>query len=280
MTQWFRQLTAHTLQSVMFLSRIPVWRFAPSASSRDISFRESAYTFALAGIFISIPAAILGAVSILLGLSPAVTSIIMFATMALTTGALHEDGLADVCDGFWGGHTKERKLAIMRDSAIGTYGTLGLIFTVILKIALLAQIIETLGLGAPLAFMAIAALSRAAMLHPWTTLPAARKPDAHDDDETVEDERDKSKASLASRFGAPDETTKNERLVVALLAVGFAWLIMPWPAVLSILVCASIAVWAMNWLSMRHIGGHTGDTLGATQQMSELGLYLGAAVFI
>ena len=110
-----RRILAATLESVQFLSRYPVCRFAKL--SEKPNFAQSAFAFPLAGAFIGVLPAILVWLLGLAGLSPQVMALVLLASTILITGALHEDGLADVADGFWGGHTLERKLAIMRDSS-------------------------------------------------------------------------------------------------------------------------------------------------------------------
>ena len=116
-----RNLWRDTLASTQFLSRLPVHRI--KGTDIPIDFSKSAYTFPLAGVIISLPSAVTLYVALIAGLDNLVAAIIAVTVHLLVTGALHEDGLADVADGFWGGATRERKLEIMRDSAIGTYGS-------------------------------------------------------------------------------------------------------------------------------------------------------------
>ena len=132
-------LIADTRSSILFLSRLPV---SYSAQTTLPDFRKSARCFAFAGMLIAIPTALVLWVASLSGLPALVAALLGVATMMFVTGALHEDGLADTLDGFWGGHSKQRKLEIMRDSAIGTYGVLGLVVTVLLRVGLLSHLID------------------------------------------------------------------------------------------------------------------------------------------
>ena len=91
-----------------------------------------------------------------------------------TTGALHEDGLADVADGFGGGATRARKLEIMRDSRIGAYGAIAIALALILRVGALAAALDGGFWRAALSLMLVAALSRAAALTPLALLPPAR----------------------------------------------------------------------------------------------------------
>jgi adenosylcobinamide-GDP ribazoletransferase len=166
------------------------------------------------------------------------------------TGGFHEDGLADVADGFGGGRDRDAKLEIMRDSRIGTYGTLAVIVAFTAKLAALASLSATTALAA---LIAAHALSRAALPPMKMFLPAARTDglaaSAGDSDSTV--------ATIAIAIG----------VVVTLAALPFTVAV---PAILIALV----AVAAVAWLAQRQIGGYTGDVLGAAQQAAEVAVLL------
>ncbi len=122
-TQWDALITA-----IQFLTQVPMRRSAPSAAA----LRTAPLYFPLVGLLIG------GFTAGLLGLSMlwwpiALAVIVALAAEAILTGALHEDALADYCDAFGGGWTRERILDILKDSRIGTYGTLGLGFGVTLR---------------------------------------------------------------------------------------------------------------------------------------------------
>lgn len=263
-----RSTVRHICESVAFLSILPV-----QSNEGEPDFARSAYTFPIAGLVIGILPAASYFVAARWGLPPLACAALCVLLLIVITRGLHEDGLADVADGFWGGHTRERKLTIMRDSTIGTFGALALIATVLVRTIFLAEIGSRLSDAATaLTILIVAALSRAAILYPWTVLPSARS--GTDMGEA------KPAASLAARYGAPTRyvfgiaAILTIPLILALaLTAGFA-------ATCVALVAATAVTLALNRLSLFHIGGRTGDTLGATQQLCEWGLYVGLAMAI
>ena len=188
-----------------------------------------------------------------------VTLAVVLATTAalLATGALHEDGFADACDGLGGGATREGALEIMRDSRLGTYGAAGLGLMLAAKVLALAAAPTD---AIPWLFLAAHAASRASMALALATGTYAREAGIA--------------APLAGAAGP------GRGLAFALLtgavATG-AMLAGTTPAALL----AGLAGLAAGHLVMRRayerkLGGYTGDCLGGVQQASELGLYLGA----
>jgi adenosylcobinamide-GDP ribazoletransferase len=263
-----RRLIADTLSSIVFLSRLPL---ADHGQQSLPDFQATVHTYALAGTVIALPAAILLFLATMTGLQAPIVSALAVSVLVLTTGALHEDGLADTIDGFWGGQTRQRKLDIMRDSTIGTYGVLALVLTILMRVFLLSVLIDTLGgAKAAIILLACAGLSRAAMLQPWALLPAAR----HAADETGE-LGPKSEPGLSTRYGAPDRQTLSWGLAASAPALGLLVLAGGVSGAIVGLMLFQLATFLMIKLSRHHIQGHTGDTLGATQQLSELGLLLG-----
>ena len=168
----------------------------------------------------------------------------------LLTGALHEDGFADTCDGLGGGWTPEERLRIMKDSRIGTYGALGLVFLVLLKFYALLQI-ETEIL--PWVWFAGHALSR------FVSISQLRFASY------VQDAA-KSKSGTMTEFSGVDLFVNGTFGLLPLFFIGNqVWVALP----------AVVLVW---WLSLvyfkRKLGGVTGDCLGATQQLNEVVFYL------
>ncbi len=270
-----------TLASIRFLSRLPVPDHGPDHGPGDDGgdiprFNETSWAFPLAGLMIALPAAAIGVAAHWCGLGELATSLTTIAAMIITTGALHEDGLADVADGFWGGHSQARKLEIMRDSAIGTYGTLALIVSLGLRVVLFSHVLVHMGLYAFIVFCAVASLSRLSILHPWSRLMSARAGGTSE----IEQDGAKPQGSLAQRYGAPDGDTFNRGLLFGIPAVILLIITLPLFAVIVAVGAVLLATLASNALSRHHIGGFTGDTLGATQQMSELGLFLAIAIAI
>ena len=114
------------------------------------------------------------ALTALLGLPLLLRAGLSTAALVAATGALHEDGLADVADGFGGGTTRERKLEIMRDSRIGAYGAIALALALILRVGALAAALDGGFWRGSLSLILVAALSRAAALTPLALLAPAR----------------------------------------------------------------------------------------------------------
>jgi adenosylcobinamide-GDP ribazoletransferase len=169
------------------------------------------------------------------------------------TGALHEDGLADVGDGFGGGKDREAKLAVMRDSRLGAYGVLVLLVSFAVKFSALASLPITEIIPA---LIVAHTLARAAV-----PVLAANMPFARDD-------------GLGKSAGRPDSASAIIAVaigvVIALLCLTF------WQAVLALLVTASAAT-AMAVLAWRQIGGVTGDVFGAAEQVAETAILLALA---
>ncbi len=235
------------LLSARFLTRVPL----PGKDRRKLS--AAARAFPIAGAFVGAAAGatLLGANWA--GLHPMASALAALAVSALVTGALHEDGLADTADGFGGGGTRAQKLKIMHDSRIGTFGVLALVFGVGIRASILASL---LGPWAAAALVAAGALSRGLLPAVMYLLPAARS------------------GGLAKKAGKPD---REGAIVAALLGAMVALMFLGQAAGLWAIAAGAAAVAAMAWLARRQIGGHTGDVLGATQQVAEVAVLAAAA---
>jgi len=184
------------------------------------------------------------------------------AATILLTGAFHEDGLADVCDGFGGGWTKEKILAIMKDSRVGTYGVVGLVLTLLAKFLALERLAgiypeQPLTLG--LIFIVAHSLSRYTAATFIFTHPYVRFSD---------DSKVKPVARTAD---------KNNLIVATVLALAplLALMLLSHKIFfLSLITPLYLIKLYMGRYFTRWIGGYTGDCLGATQQISELLIYL------
>lgn len=242
------------LVAVQFLTRLPVptlGGFQPDWTSR------SARYFPLVGALVGLVCAGVFAVAseIRPGMIPALLAV---ATGVLVTGAFHEDGLADAFDGLGGGQSPERRLEIMKDSRIGVFGALGLGLTLALKVAALAALPVWLG---AVGLVAAHAGGRAAAVIAMRMLPYAG-------------DRDRTKVKPVA-----DGVTRRETLVAllfAVLAVAPLGLAAPVAAGVAIAVGGGLAI-LMAATAKRLIGGWVGDTLGATEQMFEVGLILALA---
>ena len=184
---------------------------------------------------------------------PAAAAALAVGAGILITGALHEDGLADTADAFGAGVNRERTLEILKDPRHGTYGTLALVLSVVVRVAALSGLT---GGGALAALPAAHAVSRAAagwMLRRW---PAAT-PDG-----------------LGATYAAP-VTSSQAGVAVAIGAVAAVGLLGPWG--LGAIALAALPAWGLGRLAASKIGGITGDVLGAAQQLCEIGVLLLAA---
>ena len=224
----------------------PVGEAAPS----DGFLHGAMAMFPLVGAGVGVVA---GAVLILahgLGLPPLVAAFIALAVLVVVTGALHEDGLGDVADGFGGGRTRDDKLRIMRDSRVGTYGVVAVVFSLGLRAAALAALPAVFGAAA---VIAAAALSRAMLPGILRWLPPARP------------------AGMGVEAGRPQMQTVVVAAtiggLIALIALGLVAALLA--AALAVLGAAAVAL-----LARRQIGGHTGDVCGAAQQTAEVAALL------
>lgn len=215
-----------------FLNRVPV----PGRAVEVYELAPAAAWFPLIGALVgAITAAIVVFTSsVVLGLIVA----------ALLTGCFHEDGLADTCDGLGGGFTRERALAIMRDSRIGSYGAIALVLLYLARFTLFAQLGRTLLVTLP----AAAALGRGTSIALMAWLPNARA-------EGVAEE--------VSRDLQPWTVVAGIALTIALAAIA-------WPLAVPMLgVAAAITLLAGFYLRHR-LGGITGDALGAVNVIVEV----------
>jgi adenosylcobinamide-GDP ribazoletransferase len=233
------------LIALQFLTRLPIpARLQTTWGMPDL--RDSVYMFPLVGVVVGLGGSLVYAGAVFCNLPPVIAAILAVATQVLMTGALHEDGLADVCDGFGGGRTREEKLAIMRDSRLGTYGALGLILSLALRIAAIAHLADPMIVTS--ALIAAAALSRAAMPVAMWLLPQARA------------------EGLAASAGRPQ---RGRALLGVGLGVVVSFLCLP-VMVAGAVIAASVAVGALSLgIAQRQIGGVTGDVLGGILQLVE-----------
>jgi adenosylcobinamide-GDP ribazoletransferase len=204
----------------------------------------SAWAWPLVGAGLGAVMAALASAALWLGLTPGVTAALVLAAGALLTGGLHEDGLSDTADGLFGGWTRERRLEIMKDSRVGSYGVLAL---VLVTLARWSALVTVLAGGSPWVLVAVGALSRAPMAVIMAALPNARA------------------SGLSHATGRPSLLVT---LIGAALAVAIAFLFAGWAA-LPMLVAITLTSALLARSARARIGGQTGDILGATQQLAE-----------
>jgi len=237
------------LLAVQFLTRLPVPVDPDFSSDR---MRRAVRYFPLVGLMLGAVLAAVYALSALV-FPPVVSALLVVALGVRLTGALHEDGLADVADGLGGGLTRERALEIMRDSRIGSYGTVTLGLVLAIKVAALAHI----GTAVWAALIGAQGLSRLATVVMMVRLPYARAEGKAAFAEAGPG-RDGMRIALATGAAA-----------AAILAAG-AGLGAALTAVIAALV---VLIWFERVLR-RRLGGHTGDALGAVQQLCETAILL------
>lgn len=259
----------HFLLALQFFTRIPVTgRLAQWVGYSPEMLRQSAGHMPGVGALVGgLCAATLSGALALLPAVPAsawAAAALSTALGLLLTGAFHEDGLADTADGLGGAYTAERALAIMKDSRVGAFGALTLAVALLIKLSLLAVLVQAQAAWAVLGLWLGHVVSRWPPLWVIAALHHVG-------------ERDGSKSKpLADRIGP------------AALATGTAWLALalwvahtlglPLQAMAVAVGLAVLAAAVMAWRLQRRLGGFTGDGLGATQQVAELGFYLGLAL--
>jgi len=252
-------LFADMAACVRFFSRLPL----PPVNVLDDpaappDFIRIARAAPLAGAVIALPAAGLGLILGLTALPPMAMALLIAAALTLVTGALHEDGLADVADGFFGGATRERRLEIMKDSRIGAFGALALVFSILLRTAFFAALLDRFSVADTVLLVVTGeSVSRFLMIWQWQRLPLAR-PDG-----------------LAARFGKPSHQSLRQALALTTALLLPALLANPIGGIVAGCLLAAIFAQVCGRLAVAKIGGTTGDVLGMVQQISGLGFLAG-----
>jgi adenosylcobinamide-GDP ribazoletransferase len=236
--------------AVGFLTILPI---GPAADLDDhrAGLRFGARAFPLAGLVVGLFGALIYAIANMLRLPPEAAAFIAIGAMIVFTGAIHEDGLADMADGAMARKTLPERLAVMRDSRIGTFGTLALIIVVGIK----TGTISAIGWADQVAPMLIgcAAASRAVLPALMRFMPPARSD------------------GLAFAAGRPEE---NQVILAGLLGAALALLFLGPVAGLVSIIAGICAASVVGWIARKRLGGVTGDVLGAAQQATETTMML------
>ncbi|PWE33013.1 adenosylcobinamide-GDP ribazoletransferase [Maritimibacter sp. 55A14] len=236
--------------AVMLLTRLPAGRIRGEGPALN----AARWAFVLVGV----PVGLIGwgahAGALALGAAPLMAAMLAISALALVTGALHFDGLADFADGIGGGRDKAHCLEIMRDSRIGSYGALAMILVTGLWAAALTDLAARAGAGW---FVAVAMLSRAAMVCLQEALPAAR-------------------ADGLGKFAEGRSWAARSVVILTVLAIATLGGL----AGISAILASAIVALAIGALAMRRIGGQTGDVLGAAQLASETACWAVLAVLL
>ncbi len=245
------ELLRDILFCLTFFTRLPI-PLNDDAANRDLA--RASWAFPVAGVVIGGIAGFALMAASSMHLHPLFCAFAAIAVSSWVTGALHEDGLADFADGIGGGKDKESALSIMRDSRIGSYGVLSLIFFTGLKVTALSSLMGP-GLAAG-TIIAAATFSRGLM----PTIMMLMDP-ARDD-------------GLGAAAGKPDLSRFAGAAGIGILVI----LITLDPTVAALcLITAPIAAAVVCIIAFRKIDGQTGDVLGAAQQTAELAIYVTAA---
>ena len=227
--------------AVQLLTRIPV----RLSQVTDADLRRSCVFFPAVGLLVAL-AGIATRYAFAAPLGRGAATVLAVAVMVLITGAFHEDGLADSADGLWGGFTPERRIEIMRDSRIGTYGSVALVLSLLLRVALLAPLSLEVFAGAVVAGHV---LGRAGGVLLAGLLPPVA---------------DQGLGAKVIGVNGPGTW-----IAVALQAVAAAAFASGWSLWLPLLA-AVLAVLVVARLAHRKLGGLTGDLLGAANQLAHL----------
>ncbi len=238
--------------ALQFFTRLPIPRWV---GFEPAWLHHASRYFPLVG---SVVAAITALVYLAaLHLWPAPVAVLLSTAAGIyLTGAFHEDGFADMCDGFGGGMTRDRVMEIMKDSRIGTYGAVGAGLLVALKCALLSMMAPSAAIAALLLAHPLSRLAAASLI--WKLRYA----------------RDEGKAKpLAQEMSSAEFGIAAACVAVPALYLGMLGYLSWMTIGASVLAAAAGAIW-LGAKCVRRIGGYTGDCLGAVQQVSEVMIYL------
>jgi adenosylcobinamide-GDP ribazoletransferase len=249
------------LVAIQFLTRLPV----PQLTGFQTSWlSESARFFPLVGALVGLIAAGIWWVCSLF-FPPLVAVGLMMGVSLLLTGAFHEDGFADVCDGFGGGRRRDAVLAIMKDSRVGAYGAIGVVMMLGLKWSVLVSLPYA---GFPIIVIGAHMVSRWCAISLIWRLPYVRA-DAEAKSKPLADSLSGTDWLLSGVLGALI-------LLPALLLIDPAARSQVALALLAALALSGITTVSAAGFFKSRIGGYTGDCLGATQQLAELSFLLAA----
>lgn len=250
------------MTAMQFFTRIPVpvW-VGHSAQQLD----QSARYFPLVGMGVgALAAAVWGLSAWVLPITLAV-ALSMLASI-LITGAFHEDGLSDFVDGMGGGYTRGKMLAIMKDSHAGAYGVIAIVLALLLKFLALVELSNKHALVFMVATLIAAhGFSRLMAVSIMMTQQYVR------DDANA---RAKPAAQGLSRISFSIAALTGGAAIMLLFVAGADI-----ANIVTAMICAVLLRLYLGWLLQKKLGGYTGDCLGAVQQITEIGFYLGMLVY-
>jgi adenosylcobinamide-GDP ribazoletransferase len=251
---WLDGLVADLKISVVFCTRLPLAHSVP-IDGGDLA--RASWALPIAGALVGGVGALVYWIAFQIGLPSLLAAALTLVATLIATGCLHEDGLADTADGFGGGKDREHKLAIMRDSRLGTFGGCALMMSLMLRWGALASIKDP---------PAVAMVLIAAHASARASLPAFMRfvPRTRSD-------------GLSVHAGRPPRESIIAAGLLGMIALGVG--LGPMIAITGVLLLASAAA-LMAWLSLKQIGGQTGDVLGALEQVNEVLILLTAAALL
>ena len=235
------------IAAFIFFTRLPLWRVFTVPQD---SFKRILDYWPLTGLLTGTTMATIYICIVSLGFGQITAILFAFASRVLLTGALHEDGLADFFDGFGGGRTREKVLAIMKDSHIGTYGVVGLLLYIALWITSMETVLQRFQGYEFIIFIACDMGGKLCATQIATFLPYAR-----------EEEEAKIKTSY--------KHTSPVKLLISILPL-LLLLVMCSPLLQLGLLVPFITMWLLSGYMKRRIQGYTGDCCGATFLLCEL----------
>jgi adenosylcobinamide-GDP ribazoletransferase len=229
------------VSAFMLLTRLPVGRFGGSAAVAGCI-----WAFPIVGFVVNGVGGLVYWIAVSVRVPPLLAAVWALAVTVAMTGAMHEDGLADTADGFGGGSGRLRKLEIMRDSRIGTFGAMALLLSLVMRAVAIAA--PGRPAAAVTAMVLAGMIGRSAMIMPLLLLTPARID------------------GMGAAVGRPGGFSVAVGSGVSVVAT-FAML-RPWPAMVAVGLGFGSAI-ALAELARRQIGGYTGDILGATEVVAE-----------
>jgi adenosylcobinamide-GDP ribazoletransferase len=237
--------------AISFSTRLPLRPAGPMTGS-DVA--RAVWALPVAGALVGLVGAVVYVIAYRLGAPPLAAAALTLAATVVATGSLHEDGLADVADGFGGGETRERKLEIMDDSRNGTYGTCALVLSLLVRAGAIASLAQP-ALVVPALFAAHIGARGILPAFMWFVPPARTE-------------------GLSASAGRPTDMAVIVAGVLGVLALIIA---LGFGRGFGALIAVLVVALALAWLTRRQIGGQTGDVLGALEQVSEMAILLVAA---
>ena len=249
-----RSLIADLRIGLSLGTRLPL---GPAAPVGDGDVARASWTFPLVGLIVGLAGAAIYGLACRFRIPPEPAAVLPLAITVLLTGAMHEDGLCDTADGFGGGKTREQKLEIMRDSRIGTFGGCALALSLLLRWSALVALSEPRVVA--VALIAAHAAARAGLPAFMRLVPPAR-PDG-----------------LSTSAGQPPWQS-----AAIAIGIGTVCLILSFGlsgAIVAMMTLALVGL-LLAALSMKQIGGQTGDVLGALEQAGEAVVLLVAATIL